>query len=67
MSSIKEEAKELINSMDEDSTWEDLIYEIYVKKKINKGLSDVQEGKILSHIDVKKRFNDENNMDRNRY
>lgn len=56
MSSIKEESIHLIKSLPDSVTWDDIIYEIYVKKKIEKGLNDIKEGRIVSHEEVKKRF-----------
>ena len=38
MSSIKEEAKRLIDKLPEETTWDDIMYEIYVKKKIDIGI-----------------------------
>jgi predicted transcriptional regulator len=56
MSSVKEESIHLIQSLPDSVTWDDLIYEMYVKKKIEKGLKDIEKGKVVSHEEVKKRF-----------
>ena len=56
MSSVKEESIHLIQSLPDSVTWDDLIYEMYVKKKIEKGLKDIEEGRVVSHEEVKKRF-----------
>ena len=56
MTTVKDAAKEIVESLPDDATWEDLMYELYVKKKIDNGLDDVREGRTLSHEDVKKRF-----------
>lgn len=56
MSSIKEESIHLIQSLPESVTWDDIIYEMYVKKKIEKGLKDIEEGRVVPHEEVKKRF-----------
>jgi predicted transcriptional regulator len=56
MSSIKEEAKKTIDLLPESATWDDIMYELYVKQKLEKGLQAAQEGRIVSHEDVKKRF-----------
>ncbi len=45
-----------IKNLPDDSSWDDIIYEIYVKKKIEIGLKAAEEGKTLSHDEVKKRF-----------
>ncbi|HWC77990.1 MAG TPA: hypothetical protein VG778_11035 [Blastocatellia bacterium] len=42
---LKEEAKRLIDSLPSLSSWEQLMYEIYVREAIEKGLSDSREGR----------------------
>ena len=53
---VKKEAIELIENMPDDLSWDDIIYEMYVKKKIDIGLKAAKEGQTISHEDVKKRF-----------
>ena len=53
---IKRNAIELINSLPDSTTWDDIMYEIYVKQKIDKGLDDVKNNRTTSHEDVKKMF-----------
>jgi hypothetical protein len=56
MSSIKEEAKKLIDRLPDQVTWDDIMYEFYVKKKISTGIKAAEEDRIISHEEVKKRF-----------
>jgi len=56
MSSVKEEAKKLIDRLPDQVTWDDIMYEFYVKKKIATGIKAAEEGRIISHEKVKKRF-----------
>lgn len=56
MSSVKEESIHLIQSLPDTITWEDIIYEMYVKMKIEKGIQDFEEGRTFSHEEVLKRF-----------
>ena len=56
MATIKKEALKLIEHLPEKSTWEDIIYELYVREKIEHGLKAAREGRIVSHEEVKKRF-----------
>jgi len=53
---VKENALNLISSMPENTTWDDIMYEIYVKQKIEKGLEDSEKGKVTSHEKVKEMF-----------
>lgn len=56
MSTIKEEARNLIDKLPEQSTWDDIMYELYVKKKLAVALRADEEGQVISHEEVKKRF-----------
>jgi len=47
-SNIKEEAQKLIAKMPDDSTWDDLMHEIYVRQAIESGLADSQAGRTTS-------------------
>ena len=53
---IKEEAKKLVDSLPDGASWDDIIYELYVRKKIDEGLKAADEGKLISHEEVKQRF-----------
>ena len=52
----KEEAIKLIENLPDNSSWDDIMYEMYVKKKIGLGLEAAQADQTVSHEDVKKRF-----------
>ncbi len=56
MPAVKEEAIHLIETLPDTCSWDDIIYELYVKKKIEKGLKAVEDGRLVSHEEVKKRF-----------
>lgn len=54
--SIKEQAQRLIDQLPENSTWDDLMYEIYVRQVIEAGLADSEAGRVTSVEQVRKRF-----------
>jgi len=56
VSIAKEEAKKLIEKLPEHATWDDIMYELYVKKKLAVALKAAEEGRVLSHEEVKKRL-----------
>ncbi len=56
MSTIKESAKKIIDNLSEEATWDDLMYEIYVVQKVERGLKAIDEGKTIPIEEVKKRF-----------
>ena len=53
---IKEEARRLIDKLPDNSTWDDLMYEIYVKQAIELGLNDSQAGRIIPVQRVRANF-----------
>jgi len=54
--SVKEEARRLIDKLPDDSTWDDLMYEIYVRQAIEAGLEDSKAGRTVSVKEVRARF-----------
>jgi predicted transcriptional regulator len=56
MNIVKEEAKKLIDKLPDSATWDDIMYELYVKKKIAAGLKAAEEGRVVSHEEAKKRL-----------
>ena len=54
--SVKREAEQLVRDLPEQASWDDLMYEIYVRLKIEQGLRAADEGRVLTHDEVKRRF-----------
>ena len=54
--SIKEEARRLVDQLPDNSTWDDLMHEIYVRQAIEKGLADSEAGRTTSEEDVRVKF-----------
>jgi predicted transcriptional regulator len=57
MSDVKEEAKKLIDTLPEQATWDDVMYELYVKQKLQKVLDEAAAGKVVSHENAKQKLN----------
>ena len=53
---IKDEARRLVEKLPEDSTWDDLMHEIYVRQAIEAGLADSQAGRTSDVQQVRSRF-----------
>lgn len=56
MSSVKEQAKKIIENLPDNAGWDDIMYEFYVKKKITSALEAAEQGKAVSHREAKKRL-----------
>jgi predicted transcriptional regulator len=56
MPGVKEEAAKLVDGLSSDATWDDLMYEIYVRQAIESGLADSDAGNVISLDEVRKEF-----------
>ena len=54
--SIKEEARRLVDQLPENSTWDDLMHEIYVRQSIEKGLADSEAGRTTNVEEIREKF-----------
>ncbi len=54
--SVKEEVRRLAEKLPPDATWDQVMYEIYVRQKIDEGELAIAEGRTVAHEDVRKRF-----------
>ncbi len=55
MSLAKDEARKLIEELPEQATWDDIMYQLYVRKKISVALKAAGDDCVLAHEEVKKR------------
>ncbi|NEO98924.1 MAG: hypothetical protein F6K58_09655 [Symploca sp. SIO2E9] len=53
---IKVEAQRLIEKLTENSTWDDLMYEIYVRQAVEAGLADSEANRTTPVQDVRAKF-----------
>ena len=56
MNTAKEQVRKMLDQLPDDASFEDIQYHIYVREKIEQGLKDIQEGRVLSQEDVEKRM-----------
>lgn len=56
ISNAKVLALRALEKLPSDVTYDDIMYELYVLQKIERGQEDVRRGKIVAHKDVKKRL-----------
>lgn len=55
---LKKEMNDLLDELPEDANWNDVMYKIYVRQSIEQGLKDVEEGRVISHEDLKMKYKD---------
>lgn len=53
MQTAKEAARQIIEHLPEQASWDEIMYKLYVKQKIETGLADVHAGRTVSHEEVK--------------
>lgn len=58
MSTIKKEAHDLVDRLPDEATFDDLVYQVYVRQRISEGIRAADEGRVQEHEDVKRRFAD---------
>ena len=56
MGGVREEAQKLIDALPEETSWDDVIYQMYVRKKIAQGIEAAEQGRVVPHDEVKKQF-----------
>jgi len=56
MSNVKEKVREMADRLPENASWDDVMYEIYVKMKLEAGIRAADEGRVISHEDLKKKY-----------
>ena len=54
--SLKSRAMSLVRGLPKDSSWDDLMYRIYVRQKIEAGLADIRAGRVHSHESIRREF-----------
>jgi len=52
---VKEQAIDIIKSLPDDCTLEDIQYHLYVIEKVEKGIKAVEEGRVVSQEEAEKR------------
>jgi hypothetical protein len=52
----KQDAHRLVDQMPQNSTWDDLMHEIYVRESIERGLADSQAGRTRDVKDIRTKY-----------
>jgi predicted transcriptional regulator len=56
MQTVKEQVKEMLDVLPEDTTYDDIHYHLFVREKIDKGIKDIEEGRIVTEEEMDARF-----------
>ena len=52
----KDVAQQAIGQLPDEATFNDIMYELYIRQKIEVGLQAVEEGRTIPHNEVKRRL-----------
>ncbi len=52
--SVKSQAIELVQRLPTGASWDDLMYQIYVRQQIEQGMDDARKGRVHSHASIRK-------------
>ena len=55
-SGIKREAQRLVERLPENASWDDLMYEVYVRQAVERGIADADAGRVVSHDEAMSRL-----------
>jgi len=56
VNTAKEEVRKMLDKIPDDASFEDIQYHVYVCQKIESGLKDIKEGRLLSQEEVEQRM-----------
>ena len=57
MKTAREEVTQIVQSLPEDSTYDEILRELAFARMVEKGLQDSREGKVVSNEELGKRIN----------
>jgi len=53
MATAKEAALEILEHLSDQATWKEIMYELYVKQKLEAGFADIEAGRTILREQVK--------------
>ncbi len=56
MANAKESARQILDQLPDQATWDEIMYELYVRQKIEAGMKAAEEGHTIPHEEMKRRL-----------
>lgn len=53
---VKQQARDLLDDLPDNATWDDVVYELAVRRSIERGLADAEAGRLSNVKDVRGDF-----------
>lgn len=54
--SVKEEARRLLDKLPDSATWDDVVYELAVRRSIERGVADADANRLFGISEVRRDF-----------
>ena len=56
MQTVKQEVVRMVSNLPDEVGYDEIMSEIYFRQKVDKSLKQIEEGKVISHEEAKKRI-----------
>jgi len=56
MQTIKHEVIKMVNNLPDEAGYDEIMAEIYFRQKVDRSLKQIEEGRVISHEEAKKRI-----------
>ncbi len=56
LNGVKEEARQLVERLPDNATWDDLMDEVYIRQVVERGLRDVEAGRTVTTDQLRTRL-----------
>ena len=53
---VREQALQLVQTLPADATWDELMYRIYVRQAVDRGIQDSNEDRVVDVAEVRRQF-----------
>lgn len=51
---VRDETRRLAEQLPDDATWDDVLYQVYVRQSIEAGLADARAGRLMTVDEVRR-------------
>jgi predicted transcriptional regulator len=56
MSTVRDEVRKILDRLPDEASFEHVHYHIYVRQKLERGLKEMEEGRVLTQEEVEQRM-----------
>ncbi|MBC8113694.1 MAG: hypothetical protein H7062_04910 [Candidatus Saccharimonas sp.] len=56
MTTVKEDVRQILDSLPDDTTYEDVQYHLFVRQRIQRGLDEMNSGRTVTQQEVEQRM-----------